>query len=94
MNSVSAEFPAKMPGRRTRRRILIAVAVVLLPVLYLLAWGPVAWIYGRYPASRGAIMFAAKPINYAYDRGVFRCLGVEDALKSYVNWWQEMGEKE
>jgi hypothetical protein len=67
--------------------ILLAVTVVSLPVGYALSVGPAIWVAARYPASQRIIGIGFKPLGFAADHGVFKSLGVEDALNSYAQWW-------
>jgi hypothetical protein len=67
--------------------IALALVVVLSPVGYVLSGGPVLWLAVRYPASERILRIGIEPIEFANRHGVFKSLGIEEALMSYYRWW-------
>ncbi len=64
---------------------------MLSPVICELGWGPIEWVYGRYPASHRFIETVGYPRYFAREHGVYKFLGVEEMIDSYDAWWSAKG---
>ena len=65
--------------------------LVLFPVLYLLAGGPLNFIYARGWISLRTISTIGAPANWAGDKGIYAAMGLEGPLGAYLRWWQDKG---
>jgi hypothetical protein len=57
------------------------------PLLYLLAGGPIIFVYERGWVSLHTVTTIGAPINWAGDCGLLRRSGIEKPLLSYYSWW-------
>ena len=76
----------------TRRRLTITTAVLLvLPAIYVLATGVMAYLDGRGLISRKQTVVLAYPVFFAERQGVFRTLYLEEAVSRYYEWLYKKG---
>jgi hypothetical protein len=64
-----------------------AVAVVGLPLVYLLAGGPITFMYERRWISFQTAARIGAPVNWAGDHGWLQTSGIERPLAAYYSWW-------
>ena len=66
--------------------------LVLLPLLYLLAGGPVVFMCSRGWISAKTSNVLCAPINWAEERGLYSATGLKRPMSVYYSWCYSMGE--
>lgn len=79
------------PFLKRRKWTLLAIAVVMLPLSYVLSIGPVVWLMGRGWIAQKPAEFLYHPVEFAYEIKLFHKLGCEAALVRYVSWFYDNG---
>ena len=70
--------------------LAVPLIIVGLPILYLLAFGPLAYLEASRWISDETFEWLAIPGNWAADRGWLKPAGVQEPLKAYIQWWLEL----
>ena len=67
--------------------IWLVLGVVGLPLVYLLACGPLNYMFARGWISQRTTEMIGAPENWAGDRGLLKAVGLAQPLYDYNSWW-------
>ena len=68
--------------------VWLAIIVAVLPIVYLLSLGPVAWLMMQVPLDEDGMLFRCI-VAYCYPANSLAQTGYINWMEHYIRWWAE-----